>query len=139
VADFKIPVGSDYRQVYGEQPRLDYDLARQNARNWSPVCRCSLPWFNTKAFTTTPEFVLPNGPRYVPNVRTDTIKSMDFSATKSVALREGMRFVLSANFFNFLNQVCFGGPDGTVTSTTFGSAGAAARPRRIEVGAKLNF
>lgn len=125
--------------VYGQQPLIDYALARANARNWSPVCRCSLPWFNTKAFTTTPEFTLPNGPRFVPNVRTDTVKEMNFSATKSVTLREGVRFVLSANFFNFLNQVYFGGPDGSVTSANFGSVGAASGPRRVEVGAKLNF
>jgi hypothetical protein len=125
--------------VYGEQPKIDYGLARANARNWSPVCRCSQPWFNTKAFATTPEFVLPNGPRFVPNVRTDTVKDMSFSVTKKVMLREGLNFVVSANFFNFLNQVYFGGPDGSVTSTTFGSAGPAAGPRRIEVGAKFNF
>jgi hypothetical protein len=89
--------------------------------------------------STPPEFVLPNGPRFVPNGRTDTVKDMSFSVTKKVMIREGVNLVVSANFFNFLNQVYLDGPDGGVTSTTFGSVGPAAGPRRIEAGKKFNF
>jgi hypothetical protein len=50
-----------------------------------------------------------------------------------------VQLVISGNFFNFLNQVYFGAPNGSVNSNTFGSVGVASAPRRIELGAKLNF
>lgn len=125
--------------VAGQQAEIPLNQAHANARDWSPICNCTKPWFNTAAFTTTPEFVIPNGPRFLPNVRQDTVKNWDMSITKRVSVREGLNLVLSGNFFNFLNQVYFGAPNGSVTSNTFGSTGVASAPRRVELGAKITF
>ena len=125
--------------VAGQDPKISLAQARANARDWSPVCNCTKPWFNTAAFSITPEFVIPNGPRFLPNVRQDTVKNWDLSITKKVQLQERVQLVISGHFFNFLNQVYFGAPNGSVNSNTFGSVGVASAPRRIELGAKLNF
>ncbi|MEK7408076.1 MAG: TonB-dependent receptor [Acidobacteriota bacterium] len=125
--------------VAGQQPKIPLERARANARDWSPICNCTTPWFNTAAFAATPEFVIPNGPRFLPDVRQDTVKNWDMSVTKKLSLREGWSLVLSGNFFNFLNQVYFGAPNGSVTSNTFGSTGVASAPRRVEIGAKIRF
>jgi hypothetical protein len=125
--------------VPGQVAKIPVDQARENARSWDPTCNCTKPWFNTAAFTTAPEYTIPNGPRYLPDVRTDTVKNWDMSVTKKFAVRENVNVVLSGNFFNFLNQVYFGAPNGTVNSTTFGSTGVASAPRRIELGAKISF
>ncbi|MBM3738468.1 MAG: TonB-dependent receptor [Acidobacteria bacterium] len=126
--------------VAGQQPKIPIEQARANARNWSPVCNCTPPWFNTAAFAAAPEFTIPNGPRFVPNVRQDTTKNWDFSVTKKFRVREKLDFTLSGNFFNLLNQVWFAAPNGAVNSATFGSAaGVNSAPRRVELGAKFNF
>lgn len=126
--------------VAGEDPRIDYAQAVQNARNWSPTCNCTPPWFNTKAFSTTPEFVIPNGPRNMPNLRQDWTRNVDMNIEKRVRLTEKVGMMLQFRGFNVFNNVWFAGPNGTVNSATFGSVTAVNSPaRRLEVGAKINF
>nr|MCU0247040.1 hypothetical protein [Bryobacter sp.] len=126
--------------VAGVDPRIDYAQAVQNARNWSPACNCTPPWFNTKAFSTTPEFVIPNGPRNMPNLRQDWTRNVDMNIEKRVRLTEKVGMMLQFRGFNVFNNVWFAGPNGTVNSATFGSVTAVNSPaRRLEVGAKINF
>jgi hypothetical protein len=112
-----------------------------NARAYNPQCGCTLPWFNPAAFTTTPQFQIPNGPRFLPNVRGGFVRNWDMTANKSVAITERVKFTLTAQFFNLLNQVTFAGPSvTTVNSANFGSAGGvSSNPRAIEVGGKISF
>jgi hypothetical protein len=128
--------------VNGVDPRLSLDQSRANARDYDPRCACTKPWFNTAAFTSAPQFTIPNGPRNLPTVRQDTLRNWDMSVTKKISIHEKFNAILSGNFFNILNQVTFGAPNGTVTSNVFGSAAGMSGsygPRRVEVGAKLTF
>ncbi|MDQ2944947.1 MAG: hypothetical protein M3Y27_03240, partial [Acidobacteriota bacterium] len=129
--------------VPGVQAALPYDVSIANARDYDPVCQCTKPWFNPAAFTTTPEFSIPNGPRFLPNIRAGFLRNWDLSATKKIAITEHIKFALEAQFYNVLNQVTFGGPSvTTVNSANFGSAGGisgAQGPRSVEVGGRLTF
>ncbi|HWB95077.1 MAG TPA: TonB-dependent receptor [Bryobacteraceae bacterium] len=127
--------------VAGVNPNLSYDQAMANARNWNPVCDCTPPWFNTAAFTATPEFQLPNGPRTLPSIRSDYTRNWDLSVDKRVKVTERVNMVLQGRFFNILNQVYFAAPSVTaVNSANFGSVtSVASLPRRIEVGARITF
>ncbi|MBI5085766.1 MAG: hypothetical protein HZB13_14350, partial [Acidobacteria bacterium] len=125
--------------VYGQDPRLPYDTAVSNARDWNPVCNCTRPWFNPAAFSVTPEFQIPNGPRTLPGLRQDWTRNWDLSLDKRLKLAERLNLTLQGRFFNILNQVYFAGPSvTTVNSANFGSTtGVNSAPRRIELGSRL--
>jgi hypothetical protein len=155
IAQSGLPVnigGSDLSRIAGASPSrasivpgvkdsFDYDVSVANARAYNPNCGCTLPWFNPAAFTTTPQFVLPNGPRFLPDVRQGFLRNWDLTLTKNVRINDRMRFGLQAKFYNLLNQVTFAGPSViTVGSSNFGSAGGVnSSPRSMEVGGKLYF
>jgi hypothetical protein len=126
--------------VAGQDPRIPYEQSVANARNFNPLCACTPPWFNTRAFAEAPEFTIPNGPRFLPNVRQDWTRNWDLSITKRVRIREKLLFILQADAYNVLNNVFFGAPNGSVNSANFGSTtGINAAPRRLQVGGKLQF
>ncbi len=127
--------------VAGQDPKIPYDRARDNARAFNPVCNCTAPWFNPAAFSTTPEYQIPNGPRTLPSVRQDYTRNWDFSVDKRVKITEKTSLTLQGRFFNVLNQVYFAGPSVTaVNAANFGSTtGVNSAPRRIEVGARIVF
>ncbi len=127
--------------VPGVDPRYDLSTSIANARDYNPQCGCTKPWFNPAAFTTTPEFSIPNGPRFLPNIRQGNLYNMDVTVNKSLKIYERFRFSLQGHFFNILNHATFTGPSViSVTSANFGSAGGTLdNARRIEVGGKLTF
>ena len=127
--------------VPGVHDALDYATSIANARAYNPNCGCTGPWFNPAAFTSTPQFALPNGPRFLPDVRQGRLRNWDLTMTKSVRINERFKFALQGKFYNILNQVTFAGPSViSVTSANFGSAGGVnGSPRSVEVGGKLSF
>jgi hypothetical protein len=127
--------------VAGVEAGLPLAVSQANARDWNPVCSCTKPWFNPAAFSTTPEFVIPNGPRTLPDVRQDWTRNWDVSIDKRVRMTEKLNFTVQGRFFNFVNQVYFAGPSVTaVNSANFGSTtGVNSSPRRIEVGGRMVF
>jgi hypothetical protein len=127
--------------VPGVDPRYPLEQSIANARQWDNRCGCTPPWFNPAAFRATPEFQIPDGPRFLPNVRGAWYRNMDTTLVKSLQINERFRFRLEGHFFNLLNQVTMTGPSViTVTSANFGSAGGARdNARRIELGGKLTF
>ena len=127
--------------VYGQTATLPYDVSVANARDYDPRCGCTKPWFNPLAFSTTPQFVIPNGPRFLPDVRGGFTRNLDVTMAKKIRIREKWSMALEGRFYNVLNQVTFAGPSViTVNSANFGSAGGVASdPRRVEVGGKFTF
>ncbi len=127
--------------VAGVSAALPYDVSVANARDYDPRCGCTKPWFNPAAFTTTPQFVIPNGPRFLPDVRGGFTRNWDLTLAKRIRINERFAFAMEGRFYNLLNQVTFAGPSIiSVNQANFGSAGGVASdPRRIEVGGKLSF
>ena len=127
--------------VAGIDPAYPQAQSIANARAYDPVCNCTKPWFNPAAFTTTPQFAIPNGPRFLPGIRSGFQRGWDLTATKSIPVTERIKLGIQAQFFNLLNNVVFAGPSvTTVNSANFGSAtGVSSDPRRIEVGGKITF
>ena len=120
-----------------------YPLAQSiaNSRDWSNACGCTKPWFHPAAFSTTPEFTIPNGPRFLPNIREGWLRSSDVNLQKSVLITERVRISLQLRAVNVLNQVSFGGPSViTVGQANSGSAGSVVdNARRAEAGEKIYF
>lgn len=127
--------------VPGVDPRYDLSTSIANSRDWSNACGCTKPWFNPAAFRTTPEFQIPDGPRFLPNIREGWLRSTDANLQKSVFVTEKLRMSLQLRAFNLFNQVSFAGPSViTVGQANFGSAGGVVdNARRAEIGAKLYF
>ncbi len=127
--------------VAGVQAAYPLDVSIANSRDWSNACGCTKPWFNPAAFSTTPEFKIPNGPRFLPNVREGWLQTTDVNLQKSIMITERIRVSLQLRAFNVMNQVSFGGPSViTVGQANFGSAGGVVdNARRAEIGMKIYF
>ncbi|MGH9850926.1 MAG: carboxypeptidase regulatory-like domain-containing protein [Blastocatellia bacterium] len=66
--------------------------------------------------------------------------NLDFSLGKQTKVTERVKFALSFDFFNVINRVNFGAPSLSLTNpTTFGVITGAGDPRRIQVGARVEF
>jgi Carboxypeptidase regulatory-like domain len=66
--------------------------------------------------------------------------NLDLSLGKVTMITERVRFALAFDFFNVLNRVNFSTPGLSLTSpTTFGVITGAGAPRRIQVGARVEF
>jgi hypothetical protein len=127
--------------VEGVDPRYPLSQSIANSRDWSNACGCTKPWFNPAAFRVTPEFQIPNGPRFLPNIREGWLRSTDVNLQKSVFITDKIRMSLQLRAFNVFNQVTFGGPSViSVNQANFGSAGGVVdNARRGEIGAKIYF
>jgi hypothetical protein len=66
--------------------------------------------------------------------------NLDLSLGKVTTITERVRFALAFDMFNVLNHVNFNTPGLSLTSpTTFGVITGAGAPRRIQVGARVEF
>jgi hypothetical protein len=97
-------------------------------------------WYDTSVFSQPAAFTFGNGSRTLPNVRGDSLKTVDVSLFKEFLLKEHIRFELRGEFFNFLNTPTFAPPGGGVGSTTFGVVSSQANtPRQVQVAARIRF
>jgi outer membrane receptor protein involved in Fe transport len=94
-------------------------------------------WFNTNAFVTPPYGMFGNAGRNI--LEGPGFSSINVSAIKNTALREGVTLQFRAEFFNLLNRPNFNLPDSFVGSPSFGRILSAADPRRVQFGLKLLF
>jgi hypothetical protein len=101
----------------------------------------SCPYFNTAAFTQTPQYAFGNVSRYVPGVYNPTAYNVDTLIEKSTRIREGLNLAFRAELFNALNTVDFSGPTTSVTSSTFGKIilSQSNTPRQVQFSLRLKF
>jgi len=97
-------------------------------------------YFDKTAYTQPNAFTFGNmGPR-LPDVRTDGIYSFDLSLFKDFRLTERLKVQLRGEALNAFNTPRFGGPNTTVTSSSFGAITSQANaPRQIQLGLKVLF
>jgi hypothetical protein len=66
--------------------------------------------------------------------------NLDFSLGKATKITERVKLALAFDFFNAVNRVGFDNPSLSLTSpTAFGVITGAGDPRRIQVGARVEF
>jgi len=94
-------------------------------------------WFDTSAF------VLPRAGTFgnagVGIVRGPTLRVIDLSVAKQVALASQRSLELRAEAFNVLNTPVFEAPDRNLTSATFGQVLNSQLEREIQLGVRVRF
>jgi hypothetical protein len=93
-------------------------------------------WFSTSSFTPA---VGHFGSEHVGTLLGPGLQEWDLAAIKNLNLGEHLKFQLRGEFFNAFNHTNFMGVDSSVNDTNFGQVTSAHVPRRIQIGAKLNF
>jgi hypothetical protein len=97
-------------------------------------------YLNTSAFSQPAPFTFGNTSRILPDVRVDGIRSWDLSLFKEFSMTERVKLQFRSEFLNAFNTPRFGGPNTSVTSSSFGViTGQANAPRQIQFGLKLLF
>jgi hypothetical protein len=93
-------------------------------------------WFSTSSFAQASGHFGSEGsnPLIGPGVQ-----NWDLASIKNVNLGEHMRFQLRGEYFNAFNHTNFSGVDSGIEDANFGQVTSAHEPRRIQLGAKLNF
>ena len=99
-------------------------------------------YFNRAVFSQPAAFTFGNLGIRQPDIRTDGVRNFDLSLFKDFKLieREGgpLRLQFRSEFLNAFNTPRFGGPNTTVTSSSFGVITSQANaPRQIQFGLKL--
>jgi hypothetical protein len=109
-------------------------------------------WWDVTKFNRTPTDAPPGEAVWVakssfgtapvrnPRARSPWNLSENVTVARTFRFGEGVRLDLRGEGFNLLNRVRWGGPDGGLTSNTFGRITSQANsPRQIQLGLKLNF
>jgi hypothetical protein len=65
--------------------------------------------------------------------------NVDFTLSKFVSLREGVRLQLRADMLNFFNHVNLTSLNGNRENSDFGTLDAARGMRNMQVGARITF
>lgn len=95
-------------------------------------------WFDTSCFATPKPLTLGNAKQGI--VRGPGFYNSDFSLSKSVELREGMRISIQADAFNLTNTPHYSNPDTTLGHSNFGVVGGTnGAPREIQLGTHFTF
>lgn len=97
-------------------------------------------FFNKAVFSQPLAFTFGNmGPR-VSDIRTDGIFNWDLSVFKNFRIMERVTLQYRAEALNAFNTPRFGGPNTSVTSSTFGVITSQANaPRQVQMGLKILF
>jgi hypothetical protein len=95
-------------------------------------------YFTQSAYAQPAAFTFGNLGRFLPDVRSDSVRNWDISMFKQFQLREKFTMQFRTEFFNAMNTVRFGAPNTSVTSNAFGTVTSQANaPRQIQFGLKL--
>jgi hypothetical protein len=129
-------------------PRVSGDPARVGSRYFARphrICDGNLPdnqqtvsqFFDTSCFVRAPDGTFGNSGRNV--ILGPGYKSVDFSIFKNFQVTEGLRIQFRTEFFNAFNFSNYNGPNGTVTSGTFGVITDEKDAREIQFGLRITF
>ena len=99
-------------------------------------------YFNKAAFVAAPTYSFGTAPRYLPDVNYPTAWDLDSMVAKSTQITERYTLLFTAEAFNTLNNVTFGGPSTSFTSSTFGEEATLSQsntPRNVQLSLRLTF
>ncbi len=121
------------------------DVLRPNLTGTSPIIHESVlsrlkEYMNPAAFSQPAAFTFGDCPRTLSNVREQGTHDIDFSLFKNFHPTERMSLQFHAEAYNLLNQVQFGAPNETFSSTSFGVISSQSNsPRQIQAALKILF
>ncbi len=119
-------------------PTLRANNNGKSARLSGPVHQRLNRYFDTSVFSQPAPFTFGNVSPRVPDVRVDGIRSHDLSLFKDFRILERLRAQFRGEFLNAFNTPRFGGPNTSVTSSSYGVISSQANaPRQIQFGLKL--
>ena len=107
-----------------------------------PGVRTVERFFDTSAFAQPDAFTFGNAGRFIPYLRGDGTRNVDFSLLKTTQLTERSKLEFRGEFFNLFNRPQFGPPNTSFapTNTKFGTVSSQANlPRDIQLAMKLYF
>ena len=120
----------------GERPNSN----GQNAALSGSVVNRLNQYFNVADFSQPASYTFGDVTRTLPNIRNPGLENLDFSLFKSFRLAERIQLEFRAETFNAFNTVQFGGPNGSVTSSSFGVITSQANsPRQNQLALKILF
>jgi hypothetical protein len=97
-------------------------------------------YFNTAVFSQPATYTFGNVSRTLPDIRTPGARNLDLSLFKHFAITEHLTLEFRAESFNAFNTPIFGGPNTSVTASTFGVITTQANaPRQTQLALKLIF
>ncbi len=93
-------------------------------------------WFSTSSFAQSVGHFGTQGSN---SLLGPGLQNWDLATIKNVNIGERVKFQLRGEYFNAFNHVNWDGVDNGVSDSTFGEVTSTHLPRRIQIGAKLNF
>jgi hypothetical protein len=119
------------------RPNVSGNPALSNSR---PLGEKLAQWFDTSVFSQPAPFTFGNGPRTLPNVRSDGASNLDLSLFKIFPIGERRFVQLRGEFLNLTNTPEFGLPGRTLAAAGFGLVGnQASAPRQVQLALRLVF
>jgi hypothetical protein len=110
----------------------------KSAKLSGPVDARLSKYFDTTVFSQPSPFTFGNVAERLPDIRTDGVRNFDLSMFKHFSVKEKLRVQFRAEFLNAFNTPRFGGPNASVTSSSFGVISSQANaPRQTQFGLKL--
>jgi len=102
-----------------------------------PDQRTPARFFNTSAFTTTPQFAIGNASRNP--VRGPAYRDLDIALIKHTKLSEQFDLEFRGEIFNITNTPAFAQPNGSFGSAAFGSIiSTTTDPRVVQFAVRLS-
>ena len=98
-------------------------------------------YFNPAAFTPTPSYQFGNASRYISTIRAPGTFNWDMLLSRSIRLTERFSLDARGEFFNAFNNVQFGPPNTSISSTSFGRIYLTQvnNPREIQGSLRFRF
>ena len=96
---------------------------------------------NVSAFTNPAAYTYGNAARTAPdNLFAPHVADIDASVRREIPIFESLKFAIQADVFNLPNEVYFGSPNTTLSSSSFGFyTSQANQPRKYQFTARLSF
>ena len=94
-------------------------------------------WFDTSAFTTTPQFAIGTASRNP--VRGPSYREVDMALIRRVPMSRGTSIEIRLEVFNLFNTVNLGSPNAVQGAANFGTITTALDPRVGQLGIKFLF
>ena len=97
-------------------------------------------WFDTSQFTIAAPYTFGNVARTLSGLRSDGLKELDMTLSKTTTIHERLKLQFRAECFNVTNTPQFAAPNTSLGAAGFGGVSAQNnQPRIVQLALKLLF